>query len=78
MQNYTAEVSPGKGFRFIQQGKLVHYFDQYYSFSECKWKASTIEIGEKLFASNIPMRRATNLFSFIGCIWVKGVKKLGF
>lgn len=64
MQNYTETVDIGKGYKKIESGQKVKYFDQYYSFSACKWKATTKKIGEKLIVSYIPTRRAINIWTF--------------
>ena len=66
MQNYSTTVEIGKGYKKIESGQKVKYFDQYYSFVSCKWKATTKQIGEDFFVSYIPTRRATN-------IWTLGV-----
>ena len=70
------EESPGWGFKYIDQGQNVHYFDQFYSLSDTKWKPTTKQIGEKMTVSYIPVRRATNLFSFIYCIFWKIIGKI--
>ena len=46
MQNYSTTVEIGKGYKKIESGQKVKYFDQYYSFVSCKWKATTKQIGE--------------------------------
>lgn len=64
MQNYTTTVEIGKGYKKIESGQKAKYFDQYYSFVSCKWKATTKRIGEELIVSYIPTRRATNIWTF--------------
>lgn len=64
MQNYTTTVDIGKGYKKIESGQKVKYFDQYYSFVSCKWKATTKQIGEQLIVSYIPTRRAINIITF--------------
>lgn len=64
MQNYSTTVEIGKGYKKIESGQKVKYFDQYYSFVSCKWKATTKQIGEQLIVSYIPTRRATNIWTF--------------
>lgn len=67
---------PGWGFYYIGQGEEVHYFDQYYSFSETKWKASSKKINEVMIAGYVPTRRASNPITFIYCVWKKMIKGL--
>lgn len=64
MQNYSTTVDIGKGYKKIESGQKVKYFDQYFSFASCKWKSTTKKIGEELIVSYIPTRRATNIITF--------------
>lgn len=70
------EESPDWGFKYIDHGQNVNYFDQFYSFSDTKWKPTSKRIGEKMTVSYIPVRRATNLFSLGYCIFWKIISKI--
>jgi hypothetical protein len=70
------EKGPGWGFKYIDQGQNVYYFDQFYSLSDTKWKSTTKQIGEKMMVGYIPVRRATNLFSLGYCIFWKIISKI--
>ena len=68
------------GINFIQPvnfsdiSKCKNYFDQYYSFSETKWKPTSKKRNEVMIVGYVPTRRASNLITFIYCVWKKMIK----
>lgn len=70
------EGGPGWGFNYLGQGENINYFDQYYSFSETKWKPTSKKRNEVMIVGYVPTRRAGNLITFIYCVWKKTIKGL--
>lgn len=72
MQNI--ELNIGKGYRKVESGEDIKYFDQYYSFTKNKWRSTTKKLNERMIVSYIPTRRSTNIWSF-GVSFIKKIFK---
>jgi hypothetical protein len=71
MQNYTNDISAGWGYRFLEKNSQVKYFDQYFSYGSCRWKATTKTWNESITVNYIPTKRATNIITLAFSIFKK-------